>query len=154
MVLSFAKRVHASSNPPVMVAPTRRIMTNPGLKSVPIKAVTSYAFAGDADKALAAGYNGHVSRPYRPRDPLGKSFPIWRKSSKVAFAHVAAQSHALGGHSWHSKACSVQPAGSIPNTGTSPIYYGREGKCNAPVELSRVRAERSDRPDRGSWLRR
>jgi CheY-like chemotaxis protein len=77
------------------VAPTRRIMTNPGLKSVPIKAVTSYAFAGDADKALAAGYNGHVSRPYR-RDPLGKSFPIWRKSSKVAFSHVAAQSHCTG----------------------------------------------------------
>ena len=96
MVLSFAKRVHASSNPPVMVAPTRRIMTNPGLKSVPIKAVTSYAFAGDADKALAAGYNGHVSRPYRPRDLLGKSFPIWRKSSKVAFSHVAAQSHCTG----------------------------------------------------------
>ena len=127
------------------VAPTRRIMTNPGLKSVPIKAVTSYAFAGDADKALAAGYNGHVSRPYRPRDSLGKSFPIWRKSSKVAFAHVAAQSHCTGCHSWHSKACSVQPARSIPNTGTSPIYYGREGKCNAPVELSRVRAERSDK---------
>src|SRR5262249_23146441 len=68
------------------VAPTRRIMTNPGLKSVPIKAVTYYAFAGDAHKALAAGYNGHVSRAYRPRDPLGKSFPIWRKSSKVVCA--------------------------------------------------------------------
>ena len=97
MVLSFAKsyrRVHASCNPPVMGGSDP--MTNPGLKSVPIKAVTSYAFAGDADKALAAGYNGHVSWPYRPRDPLGKSFPIWRKSSKVAFAHVAAQSHCTG----------------------------------------------------------
>src|SRR6516162_4776711 len=52
---------------------------------------------------------------------------------------------APGCHSWHSKACSVQPARSIPNTGTSTIYYGREGKCNAPVELSRVRAERSDK---------
>jgi hypothetical protein len=70
-------------------------MTNPGLKSVPIKPVTSYAFAG-ADKALAAGYKGHVSRPYRPHDPLGKFFPIWRKSSKVAFSHVAAQSHCTG----------------------------------------------------------
>ena len=63
---------------------------------MPIKGLASYAFTGDADKALAAGYNGHVSRPYRPRDSLGKSFPIWRKSSKVAFAHVAAQSHCTG----------------------------------------------------------
>jgi two-component system, cell cycle response regulator DivK len=31
---------------------------------VPIKAVTSYAFAGGEDKALAAGYNGYVSKPY------------------------------------------------------------------------------------------
>src|SRR6516164_1255475 len=113
------------------VAPTRRIMTNPSLKSVPIKGLASYAFAGDADKALAAGYNGHVSRPYRPRDSLGKS--------------LRPKATAPGCHSWHSKACSVQPARSIPNTGTSPIYYGREGKCNAPVELSRVRAERSDK---------
>ena len=42
---------------------TRRIRTNPDLKSVPIIAVTSYALAGDEDKALAAGCNGYVSKP-------------------------------------------------------------------------------------------
>jgi two-component system, cell cycle response regulator DivK len=47
-------------------------MTNPDLKSVPIKAVTSYAFAGDEDNALAAGYNGHVSKPYSSRVLLVK----------------------------------------------------------------------------------
>jgi two-component system cell cycle response regulator DivK len=32
----------------------------------------SYALAGDKDKALAAGCNGYVSKPYSPRDLLAK----------------------------------------------------------------------------------
>jgi two-component system cell cycle response regulator DivK len=51
---------------------TRRIRTNPGLKSVPIIAVTSYALAGDESKALAAGCDGYVSKPYSPRELLAK----------------------------------------------------------------------------------
>ena len=51
---------------------TRRIRTNPDLKSVPIIAVTSYALAGDEDKALEAGCNGYVCKPYSPRDLLAK----------------------------------------------------------------------------------
>jgi two-component system cell cycle response regulator DivK len=51
---------------------TRRIRSNPDLKSVPIIAVTSYALAGDEDKALAAGCDGYVSKPYSPRDLLAK----------------------------------------------------------------------------------
>jgi two-component system cell cycle response regulator DivK len=51
---------------------TRRIRTNPDLKSVPIIAVTSYALAGDEDKALSAGCNGYVTKPYSPRDLLAK----------------------------------------------------------------------------------
>jgi two-component system cell cycle response regulator DivK len=51
---------------------TRRIRTNPDLKSVPIIAVTSYALAGDEDKAFAAGCNGYVSKPYSPRELLAK----------------------------------------------------------------------------------
>jgi two-component system cell cycle response regulator DivK len=51
---------------------TRQIRTNPDLKSVPIIAVTSYALAGDEDKALAAGCDGYVSKPYSPRDLLAK----------------------------------------------------------------------------------
>jgi two-component system cell cycle response regulator DivK len=51
---------------------TRRIRTNPDLNSVPIIAVTSYALAGDENKALAAGCNGYVSKPYSPRDLLAK----------------------------------------------------------------------------------
>jgi two-component system, cell cycle response regulator DivK len=51
---------------------TRRIRTNPDLKSVPIIAVTSYALAGDEGKARAAGCDGYVSKPYSPRELLAK----------------------------------------------------------------------------------
>jgi two-component system cell cycle response regulator DivK len=51
---------------------TRRIRTNPDLKSVPIIAVTSYSLAGDESKALAAGCDGYVSKPYSPRELLAK----------------------------------------------------------------------------------
>ena len=51
---------------------TRRIRTNPDLRSVPIIAVTSYALAGDENKALAAGCDGYVTKPYSPRDLLAK----------------------------------------------------------------------------------
>ena len=51
---------------------TRQIRTNPDLNSVPIIAVTSYALAGDEDKARAVGCDGYVSKPYSPRDLLAK----------------------------------------------------------------------------------
>ena len=46
---------------------TRRIRSNPGLKSVPIIAVTSYALAGDEAKALAAGCTAYITKPFSPR---------------------------------------------------------------------------------------
>ena len=51
---------------------TRRIRTNPDLKSVPIIAVTSYALAGDEGKALAAGCDAYVTKPFSPRQLLAK----------------------------------------------------------------------------------
>ena len=51
---------------------TRRIRANPDLKSIPIIAVTSYALAGDEAKALAAGCNAYVTKPYSPRQLLAK----------------------------------------------------------------------------------
>jgi two-component system, cell cycle response regulator DivK len=46
---------------------TRRIRSNPELKSVPIIAVTSYALAGDEAKALAGGCTAYVTKPFSPR---------------------------------------------------------------------------------------
>ena len=51
---------------------TRRIRTNPELKSIPIIAVTSYALAGDEAKALAAGCTAYVTKPFSPRALLAK----------------------------------------------------------------------------------
>jgi two-component system cell cycle response regulator DivK len=51
---------------------TRRIRANTELQAIPILAVTSYALAGDEDKALAAGCDGYVTKPYSPRQLLAK----------------------------------------------------------------------------------
>jgi two-component system cell cycle response regulator DivK len=51
---------------------TRRIKANPGLKAVPIIAVTSYALSGDEAKVMGAGCDGYVPKPYSPRELLAK----------------------------------------------------------------------------------
>jgi two-component system cell cycle response regulator DivK len=51
---------------------TRRIKSDPALKAIPIIAVTSYALSGDEAKALAAGCDAYVTKPYSPRQLLAK----------------------------------------------------------------------------------
>jgi two-component system cell cycle response regulator DivK len=51
---------------------TRRIKADPSLAGIPIIAVTSYALSGDEDKALAAGCDAYVPKPYSPRELLAK----------------------------------------------------------------------------------
>lgn len=50
----------------------RQIKSEPTLSSVAIIAVTSYALSGDEQRALAAGCNAYVSKPYSPRQLLAK----------------------------------------------------------------------------------
>jgi hypothetical protein len=42
------------------------------MKAVPVIAMTAYALAGDEAKALAAGCNGYVPKPFSPRALLAK----------------------------------------------------------------------------------
>ena len=49
---------------------TRRIKANPETRHIPIIAVTSYALSGDETKALAAGCDGYVAKPFSPRKIL------------------------------------------------------------------------------------
>jgi two-component system cell cycle response regulator DivK len=49
---------------------TRQIKSNPDLRHIPIVAVTSYALSGDEAKALAAGCDGYIAKPFSPRKIL------------------------------------------------------------------------------------
>lgn len=51
---------------------TRRLRQNPALARTPIIAVTSYALSGDDAKALAAGCDAYVAKPFSPRALLAK----------------------------------------------------------------------------------
>ena len=51
---------------------TRRIRANPALQHIPIVAVTSFALSGDDVKALEAGCDDYVAKPFKPRDLLEK----------------------------------------------------------------------------------
>jgi two-component system cell cycle response regulator DivK len=51
---------------------TRRIKADPALRAIPIIAVTSYALSGDDRKALAAGCDAYVTKPFSPRGLLAK----------------------------------------------------------------------------------
>ncbi len=51
---------------------TRRIKANPALRHIPIIAVTSYALSGDDAKALEAGCDAYMAKPYSPRELLAK----------------------------------------------------------------------------------
>ena len=51
---------------------TRRIKALPARRDVPIIAVTSYALSGDEAKAVEAGCDGYVSKPFSPRALLAK----------------------------------------------------------------------------------
>ncbi len=47
-------------------AVARHLRANPALAATPIVAVTSYAMAGDQEKALAAGCTGYIEKPINP----------------------------------------------------------------------------------------
>ena len=48
----------------------RRIKAREDLRAIPIVAVTSFALSGDDQKAFAAGCDGYIAKPYKPRDLL------------------------------------------------------------------------------------
>ena len=51
---------------------TRRIKGNDALRRIPLIVVTSYALSGDDAKALAAGADAYVAKPFSPRAMLAK----------------------------------------------------------------------------------
>lgn len=61
----------------------RRIKAQPGLKGIPIIAVTSYALSGDDVKAFEAGCDDYVSKPFSPRALLAKIRQILTDQTNV-----------------------------------------------------------------------
>jgi two-component system cell cycle response regulator DivK len=51
---------------------TRRLKANPGLRHIPVIAVTSYALSGDEVRAARAGCDAYIAKPYSPRGLLAK----------------------------------------------------------------------------------
>ena len=49
---------------------TRRIKADPALRAIPIVVVTSYALSGDDVKAMEAGCDAYVAKPFSPRGLL------------------------------------------------------------------------------------
>lgn len=44
-----------------------KIKADPGLKSIPVVAVTAYAMPGDKERVMSAGFDGYVSKPIDPQ---------------------------------------------------------------------------------------
>jgi CheY-like chemotaxis protein len=59
---------------------TREIRKDERFKELPIIAMTAHAMAGDEDKSLQAGMNGHVTKPIDP-DQLFSALQKWIKPS-------------------------------------------------------------------------
>jgi two-component system cell cycle response regulator DivK len=49
---------------------TRRIRSDPALSEIPVIALTSFALSGDDRRALDAGCNAYIAKPFRPRELL------------------------------------------------------------------------------------
>ena len=45
---------------------TRRLKADPGLAHIPIVGVSSYAMAGDREKAIRIGFTGYIEKPINP----------------------------------------------------------------------------------------
>ena len=50
---------------------TRTLRGDPATATTPIIAITSFALAGDEQKALEAGATAYMAKPYSPHDLLG-----------------------------------------------------------------------------------
>lgn len=51
---------------------TRRIKADPGMRAIPVIAVSSYASSGSEGKARQAGCEDYIAKPFSPRQTLAR----------------------------------------------------------------------------------
>jgi signal transduction histidine kinase/DNA-binding response OmpR family regulator len=72
---------------------TRRIRAQPGLRDMPIIAMTAHATARDRELALACGMNDYITKPFEPRELLAM-LTAWLGSGSRGARSAAASSPA------------------------------------------------------------
>ena len=50
---------------------TRQLRADPATAAIPVIVITSFALAGDEEKAREAGASAYLAKPYSPRELLG-----------------------------------------------------------------------------------
>jgi two-component system cell cycle response regulator DivK len=65
-------------------ATIKEIRKCPALRHIPIVAVTSYAMIGDREKAIAAGCEGYIEKPYEPGALLAEIDRLFRELASNA----------------------------------------------------------------------
>jgi two-component system, cell cycle response regulator DivK len=62
----------------------QRLKSDASLKTIPLIAVTAYAMVGDREKALAAGFDGYISKPISPESFVDEVEVFLRSASGAA----------------------------------------------------------------------
>jgi CheY-like chemotaxis protein len=60
----------------------RLLRQNPMLNGIPVVAVTALAMVGDRDVALAAGFNGYITKPIQPEEFAAQIDPFLPAGSR------------------------------------------------------------------------
>jgi signal transduction histidine kinase/DNA-binding NarL/FixJ family response regulator len=118
---------------PVMdgIEATRRLRERPGLRDVPVVAVTAAAFATDRDQALAAGFDAHLPKPVlldALLETLGALLPLeWVRGAPLIASEPLAQEHLSPGDA--ERLARLLRTGSITAIRALAVDWARNGCC-------------------------
>jgi two-component system cell cycle response regulator len=102
----------------------RQLKSHPTLHAIPLIAVTALAMVGDRDRVMAAGFNGYISKPIKPRTFVEEVEAFLRADQRSTSPPTAQTAQA------------VQPARApVPSTGATILVVD-----NVPSNLNLARS--------------